>query len=59
MGLGISVLDTGLSYVFAGLNFTRDLLTKIAGWIPGVDPNISVTIVFLLVSRIRWAVCGL
>ena len=52
MALGIGILDTGLGYLQQGLDWVRNLLTTIAGWLP-LDAELSVTILFLLVSL--WA----
>ncbi len=49
MALGIGILDTGFGYIQQGLDWVRNLLTTVAGWLP-LDAELSVTILFLLVS---------
>ena len=49
MSLGIEILDIGLGYVQQGLGWVRDILTKVAGWLP-LNPELSVSIIFLLAS---------
>jgi len=50
MSLGIGILDTGLGYIQQGLSWVRDILTRVAGWLPLGEPELIVTIVFLLAS---------
>ena len=50
MEIGISLLDDGMGYVSQGLDFVRDILNKIASWIPIGEPELIVAIVFLLAS---------
>ena len=50
MKIGLGLLDQGMGYVQQGLNFVRGILTKIAGWIPIGEPELIVTIIFLLAS---------
>ena len=52
MGLGITVLDQGMSYVQQGLELVRSILNKVATLSP-FDPQLSVTVIFLLASL--WA----
>lgn len=48
--LGIPMLDKGMTFIQQGLQFVRDILFKIAGFIPLGDPNLIITIVFLFAS---------
>jgi len=50
MEIGIGLLDKGMSYVSQGLDFVRDILNKVASWIPLGEPELIVAIVFLLAS---------
>ena len=50
MKIGLDLLDKGMSYVQQGLQFVRDILNKVAGWIPFGEPEIIVAVVFLLAS---------
>ena len=50
MSLGIEFLDTGMSYIQQALQFVRDALHKVADIIPMGDPNLIITILFLLTS---------
>lgn len=50
MEIGLNLLDTGMSYVRIGLEFVRNIFTKVAGWIPFGEPGLVKTIVFLLAS---------
>lgn len=50
MSLGVKFLDDGMGYISQGLQFVRDILYKIAGFIPVGDPNLVTTIIFLAVS---------
>ena len=50
MTLGIEVLDIGLGYIREGLEFVREILMKIANFVPIGNPELIVTIVFLLAS---------
>jgi len=48
--IGIGLLDDGMSYIQQGLEFVRGILTTVAGWIPFGEPELVVTIIFLLAS---------
>ena len=50
MEIGLNLLDKGMSYIQQGLDFVRNILNKVAGFIPFGEPNLIVTIVFLLAS---------
>lgn len=45
----ISWLDKGISYVSAGLDFVRDIVSKIAGVVPAQSALIS-TLIFLFLA---------
>ena len=49
MEIGIGILDTGFGYIQQGLDWVRNLLTTVAGWLP-MDAELAVTILFVLVS---------
>jgi len=46
----LGAVNEGVSYARNGLHFVKDLLTKIAGFIPVIDADLAVAIVFLLFS---------
>lgn len=50
MGLGISILDEGVGYIRLALGWIRDIITSASGYIPGIEQNLAVTILFLVLS---------
>ena len=50
MTLGISILDEGILYIQQGLGWIRETINNLAGYIPGIEQNLVVTILFLALS---------
>lgn len=50
MGLGIEFLDIGIGYIQQGLGWVRGMIGTLAGYIPGIEQNLAVTILFLGLS---------
>ena len=50
MEIGIGLLDISLGYIQQGLEWVRGILNGVANWIPWGNPELVVTIIFLLSS---------
>lgn len=49
----LQLVNDGVGYATYGIDFVRELLTKIAGYLPFMEAELAVAIVFLLASL--WA----
>lgn len=49
----LQLVDEGVAYATSGITFVRELLTNLAGYLPFMEANLAVAIVFLFASL--WA----